>query len=288
MRSLLRQIGVTSALLAPVILGSDAAALNMNFGDVRVRQLSSHGFTANNSELSFDSGATDQLYQMYGYLGTATGTAAVTTTNFNTSSAIAQTVPGTAASSLLLNATGAADLGLAAGSVQIDYTFTLVNDTSAADLDGFLWDVTITNLGLVDLDLVFYQYLDLDLNETATNDVASASATRITVSDGTAPVIFDWQAANGGAADHFQVQTYPGLRNQLDGMGAASDLSDTPASFGPGDFSAAYQYNISLAAGASYTLTAGQVVVPEPTPALLTLLGLAGLAISSGRVREPS
>ena len=39
MRSLLRQIGVTSALLAPLILGSNADALNMTFGDVRVRQL---------------------------------------------------------------------------------------------------------------------------------------------------------------------------------------------------------------------------------------------------------
>jgi hypothetical protein len=277
---MLRQLGATSALFI-LLTAVEVDAININFGDVAVRNLGSYGFTAANSRLSFDSNATDQLYQMYGYLGNTTGTIDVTAANFGTASAIAQVAPDQAASSILLNATGAANLGVANGSIRIDYTFTLVDDTSAADLDGFLWDVSIVNLGLVDLDLVFYQYLDLDLNGTANNDIAGANTTRITVSDGTAPVVFAWYAANGAPADHFAVGPYPGLRNQLDGMGAAQDLGGMAGIFGPADFTGAFQYNISIPAGGSYTLAAGQVVVPEPTPALLTMLGLVGLAVSA-------
>ncbi len=73
------------------------------------------------------------------------------------------------------------------------------------------------------------------------------------------------------------------MRNLLDGMTAATDLSDTSASFGPGDFTGAFQYDFSLPSGATHTLTAGSVSVPEPGSAALAMVGLMGLAVATRR-----
>lgn len=273
----------SALILAVTLSAQQASALNVTLGDVRARNLGSYGFTATNSELSFDSGTTDQLYQMYGYLGNATDTVAINGTYFSVASAIAQTSPGVAESSLLLNGAGATALGLAAGDIRIDYVFRLINDTSPFDLDSFRWDVSIANLGSGSVSLSMYQYLDLDLNGTANDDLASGSGSQIVVADGTAPFVFAWNAANGSPADHFAVQAYPGLRNLLDGMAAAQDLPDTATSFGPADFTGAFQYDFVLAPGGSIDLVGGAVTVPEPAPALLALLGLIGLAAASRR-----
>lgn len=280
MRTLLRRTG--AALALPLLVaGLDARALNVTLGDVRANNLGSYGFTATNSVLSFDGGATDQLYQMFGYLGNASDTVAINGTYFSVASAIAQLSPGVAGSSLLLNATGAGALGLASGSVRIDYTFTLVDDASASDRDSFLWDVAITNLGAAPVSLSMYQYMDLDLNGTANNDVANANLSQMVVSDSTAPFTFRWSAANGGTADHFAVGGYPTVRNLLDGMAAAADLSDSAASFGPGDFTGAFQYDFTLAPGATHSLAGGAIAVPEPGPMVLAMFGIMGLAAAS-------
>jgi hypothetical protein len=189
---------------------------------------------------------------------------------------------------VILDNNGGAALGLAAGNIRIDYTFTLVNDTTPLDYDGFLWDVSITNLSASALDLVFYQYLDLDLDGAGdyADDLADANGARIVVTDNNSPRRFVWHSANGGSADHFQVGVYPSVSNLLNGMAAASDLSDAPASFGPSDFTAAFQYDFYLPAGASYVLASGRVAAPEPSPVLLTLSGLIGISFVSRRARR--
>ncbi len=280
MRTLLRRTG--AVLTLPLLMaGLEARALNVTLGDVQANNLGSYGFTATNSVLSFDGGTTDQLYQMFGYLGNTNDTVTINGTNFSVASAIAQLSPGVAGSSLLLNATGAGALGLAAGSLRVDYTFTLVDDNSPSDRDSFLWDVSLTNLGAAPINLSMYQYMDLDLNATANNDVSNANASQMVVSDATAPFTFQWSAANGGPADHFAVGGYPTVRNLLDGMAAATDLSDTAASFGPGDFTGAFQYDFSLAPGETHTLAGGAIAIPEPGPMVLAMFGIAGLAAAS-------
>lgn len=270
-------------------IAAPATALNMTLGDVAVRALSAYGFTSgNNSELSFDGGTTDELYQMWGYLGNATGTVDVTGTNFNIQSNISQTSPGVAQSSLILDNNGAAALGMGAGDIRIDYTFTLVDDTSPQDLDGFLWDVSVTNNSTSDYDLVFYQYLDLDLDGAGDfgDDLADANTSRILVTDSDSSRSFIWRASNGGSADHFEVQAYASVRTLLDNMGPATDLSDTAASFGPDDFTGAFQYDFYLPAGATFVLASGQVSVPEPSSLLLAVTGLVGLSLVSRRSRR--
>lgn len=265
-----------------LVLGSSAPvhALDITFGDVQVQNLGSYGFTANDSVLSFDSGATDQLYQMFGYIGTAGGVGRVNATNYTEITPISNSGP-IASSVLELNATGAAALGLNPGDIQIAYSFELVNDTSADDLDGFNWDFSITNQSGLDIDLSFYSYLDLDLDGSGDfgDDIANANLDRLIVTDANSSTLYFWHASNSGSADHFEVQEYPQVRNFLDGMGTATDLSDSNANFGPADFTAAFQYDFSILSGESAGSGVGSITpLPEPSTALLVMLGLAGLA----------
>jgi hypothetical protein len=267
-----------------LLAAAEAPALNIASGDVVVRRLGTYGFTHHRSELSFDGRATDQLHQMYGYLGNANGVVPVTKANFDALSGISA-AGNTATSSIVLDANGAGALGLAAGDVEIDYLFTLINDSSAADRDGFSWGIEVRNQSGASLDLVFYSYLDLNLDGAAdyADDRALADLTRILVSDSSSGTRYEWRASAGGSATHFEVQQYPLVQNLLDGMGSATDLSDSVASFGPGDFSGAFQYDFRLAVGESFKLVTS---VPEPSTALMTALGLLGLSLLGSRVRS--
>jgi hypothetical protein len=267
--------------VAAGIAATPAHALNMTVGDVVVRQLGSYGFVSNGSVLSTDGGATDQLYQMFGYLGTTSGVIRVDGSTFTAISAIAQS--GNQASSTISLSGGAGTLGLSAGDIRIGYTFTLVDDGSPADRDDFQWDISIENTSGGVLDLVFYSYLDLDIDGAADfgDDVVDADTTRMLISDGTPSSTsqFRWGASSSGSADHFQVGQYPSVRDTLDGMTSAQDLSDSQATFGPGDFTGAFQYSMTLAAGEVFSLGLGGVTsVPEPGSAVLAWLGLVGIA----------
>ncbi len=265
---------------AAAAIASPAMALDITDGDVVVRNLGDFGFTANDSFLSFDSGGTDQLFQMFGYLGTAAGVERVNGTNFDVVTSLSNVGP-VATSVLELNATGAAALGLTAGDIRLQYTFELVNDTTPDDLDGFNWDFNITNQSALDLDLTFYSYLDLDLDGAGDfgDDIATADRRQIIVQDANSSTVYHWNASSSGLADHFQVQQFPTVRNFLDGLSTVTDLSDNDTNFGPADFTAAYQYDFTIAAGDTDGNGVGSISpIPEPSTGLLVMLGLAGLA----------
>lgn len=286
----------TRALAIGILLSGLAAgqahALDMVVGDVTVANLGSYGFDAQGTEspasetgvLTFDSGVTDELFQMFGYLGTASGHVRIDSTSFNVSSAISQA--GTSAvSQLTLSAAGAAALGLTTGAITVDYKFDLIDDTSAQDVDRLGWDITLTNTTASAIDVSLYTYLDLDLGGAADfgDDLASSNLSRMTLTDADDPTaLFVWSVGSG-TADHFQVGTYPSVRTALNNMTSAQDLNDTSATFGPSDFSGAYQFDRSLAAFGSQTIQLNTRVVPEPQPALLTGLGLVGLAFYGRR-----
>ena len=272
------------ALLVTLVLAAPSLAIDITEGDVVVQNLGSYGFTANNSVLSYDSGATDELYQMFGYIGNANGVVRVNATYFNIVSAITATA-NVATSTVTIDANGAAVLGLASGDIEIAYTFTLTDDSGPADADQFSWSADIRNVSTAALDLVFYSYLDLDLGGASDfgDDIADADIYRILVRDPDDPDTFLWEPVTG-PADHFEVTTYPGLRNKLDNLSSATDLADTGAMFGPADFTAAFQHDLlNLAPGATRSIAYGVVATPEPESAALLGLGLAGLAAAGRR-----
>jgi len=241
--------------------------------------LDSWAFSGNSfdsNRLSFDGGVTDHLYELYGYLGNANSVVRVTPANFDEAVAIGG-VGSTASSQLLLNAAGAAELGLAAGDIRLDYAFAIVESTRS-----LVWDVSVTNTSLATLDLVFYAYVDLDLEGSVENDLATGGVGGFRVTDETTG--FDLAFRSSTAADRFEVAAFPNLQTALDnmlGVGAA-DLANTGTPFGPADFSGALQFDFSLAPGGSQGL--GMLLIPEPATAILLAFGLLGLVLA-GRKR---
>jgi len=286
-RTTLRSLAGAAVLAA----ASSASALNLTYGDVAVRNLDSWGFTAANGQLMTDwngTSGTDQLYQMYGYVGTASGMVAVNNTSFRTGcnagicgSVIAATGANTASSRIVLNQNvGNGATRLARNSLTLTYDFKLVDNTSAADLDQFNWTISFTNNSASAMSFVFYSYLDLDLLGTAGDDLATVvlGGQGIDVTDASVPTAptFGW-GYQGMTASHYQVSAYPGLQNTLNGWTSAQNLSDTNSlAATPGDVTAAFQYTIALAPGQTLSLTAA---VAEPTTAAMLGAGLLGLAL---------
>jgi hypothetical protein len=184
----------------------------------------------------------------------------------------------TASSQLVLNAAGAAQLGLAAGDITLDYDFTLENATHS-----LLWDIGVTNASLAGPDLVFYAYFDFDLEGSFGDDLATGGVTGFQVVDGATG--FALSAGSSSAAAHYQLAAFPNVQVALDAMqaGGAANLPDGSAAFGPGDFTGALQFDFALAPGGTQTL--GMMLVPEPATVIQLGLGLFGLVLA-GRKRR--
>jgi hypothetical protein len=240
--------------------------------------LDSWAFSGSSPEsnlLSFDAGLTDQLFELYGYLGNANSVVRVTPANFDELAPVAG-VGSTASSQLVLNSTGAAALGLSAGDIRLDYAFEIVEATRS-----LIWDVGVSNLGAAALDLVFYAYLDLDLEGDFGNDLATGGVGGFRVQDGATGL--DLGFGTTAPADHYQVAPFPNLQSALDGLlgVGAADLADAGTPFGPADFTGALQFDFSLAPGGAQGL--GIRLIPEPDTAILLALGLLGLAHAGRR-----
>jgi len=265
------------ALLCLLCAPRDASAWVITDGNARAG-LDSWGFSGNSidsSQLSFDGGLTDHVYELYGYLGNATSVVRVTPVNFDELAPIGG-AGATASSQLVLNAAGAAALGLAAGDIRLDYGFALAEATRS-----LIWDVDVINAGSAALDLVFYAYFDLDLEGSFGDDLATGGVDGFRLTDGATG--FDLNVGSSSAADHYQVAAYPNVQVALDAMqgAGAANLPDAGAPFGPGDFTGALQFDFSVAPGGSQTL--GILLIPEPATAIQLGLGLFGLVLAGRR-----
>jgi hypothetical protein len=140
--------------------------------------------------------------------------------------------------------------------------------------------VTITNPTASPLTISLFHYLDYDLNGDPSNHTATGGLAGMTITNGLTKATY----TPGTAASHYQVAT----GGTLDAgflNGTVTSLNDTGLPFGPDDWSGAYQWNLTIPAGQSATVTFAMDVSPAPEPGTVLGLAAAGLAGWAARRR---
>ena len=158
------------------------------------------------------------------------------------------------------------------------YTSTLNHGTSAGNAT-LSQSFQINNPGVTALTVALYNYADIDANGSAPldTDTATGGVTAITDTDGPWQVV---HSAVGAAA--FQVSVFSNIRDFLLDT-SVNNLNNTGLPFGPGDYTGAFQWNLSIPAGQSATVTSALAISPVPEPGALLLAGAAGAAALAWR-----
>ena len=132
----------------------------------------------------------------------------------------------------------------------------------------------ITNTGQSAVDVALFNFVDLDVGGTAGGDsgIIDGTGTLMTIEDDGGDVV-EWL---GVGADAWEIRSFNGLFVDLDGT-EPYDLDNSGSPFGSGDFTGAFQWNLTIAPDSSVRITAGGGVnTPAiPAPGALALLGLA-------------
>lgn len=136
---------------------------------------------------------------------------------------------------------------------------------------------TVFNTSNDPLTLNLFNYADLDMNQSASDDSADLNGVNIIrVTDGGNS---GWRA-NYEGTDAYQVASFAGLRNILNDPNA-DDLNNTGLPFGPGDWTGAFQWSFSI--GSFSAATASATITIIPTPGALALAGVGGLLAARRR-----
>lgn len=127
---------------------------------------------------------------------------------------------------------------------------------------------SITNPGSVPLVITLFNYADFDVNASAGGDSATGNINSMTITEGSTSIVFS--ASNASA---FQVAAFAAVRDLL--LNANVDnLNNTGLPFGPGDFTGAYQWNLTVQPGGTLNVeSAWAITVAVPEPATLACVG---------------
>jgi hypothetical protein len=129
--------------------------------------------------------------------------------------------------------------------------------------------------------LNLFSYLDYDLAASAGGDSATLLGPgSMQITDTTWVGMYD-----GPNSFAYQVDTFANVRTLLNNANA-DNLNNTGLPFGPGDFTAAYQWNPTLTLGQTMQIQTRMTVTNVPEPATGVALALGGLAILALRRRR--
>lgn len=126
-----------------------------------------------------------------------------------------------------------------------------------------------------DLNISLFHYNDFDANATAATDTYSYSNGVFTVSDGPVTLFHSGNNANAYQAAVFSANRM-GLNDAL-----VTNLNNTVVG-SPGDYTGAFQWNLTIPAGGSMTI-GGVIGYAIPAPGAVALFGFAGLAATRRR-----
>lgn len=176
-------------------------------------------------------------------------------------------------------------VGYDAGEYTVELDYTLTGGTGGSGVASIAELIRITNTTDQEIEIVFFQYSDFDLNGTSGGDsVVITGGNTATQTEG---VISISESIVTPLPSEVEAGFFAATLNKLND-GDADNL-DGATSAGPGDVTWAFQWNIVLApagdSGSSYLISKIKSVSVVPEPTSFMLLGLAGLAVASRRRR---
>jgi hypothetical protein len=168
-----------------------------------------------------------------------------------------------------------------------------VSDASGGSLIGGSLSSTLSifNSGAVPIQLALFSYLDLELGGSRLGDRAMLDETTppylIDIEDRPWRALFySGQTAGQQVPNKYHVGEYSTLRDLLTDN-AVTNLNNMGLPFGPGDFTAAYQWNVNLGAGGTTVFFVGLTAfVPEPGTLALLCSGVVVFASHRRRRRN--
>ncbi len=121
--------------------------------------------------------------------------------------------------------------------------------------------VAVTNVTVNPITIHLFNYQDFDLQPNLADDVATlVGPGRIRVSDAARVAIGEFRGSGSAA---YQVGAFPALRTILTNA-TADTLANTGLPFGPGDFTGAYEWDVTLLPGEARTISSVFSVTPAP------------------------
>jgi hypothetical protein len=164
----------------------------------------------------------------------------------------------------------------------------LTGNTAGSGQSQLNEDITVSNLSGSPLDFHFFQYSDFDLFGTSSGqsvqffqNSANNQYYKAVQTDGTRTVT---ETVNSTIfpIGHFEAALFNTTLSSLTD-GASTTLNDV-ASAGVGDVTFSYQWDVTLAPGASFQLSKLIEIVPEPSS--MAILALAGISMVIYRRRS--
>lgn len=167
-------------------------------------------------------------------------------------------------------------LQYSAANVRIEPSWRLQGGLPGSGRADMIETIVITNTGAQQLNISFFQYSDFDLAGTVQDQsVQIAGGPHNTAQQSDINGFTLNETVVTPPPTHYQVATFPTILGMLND-GVVDNLNDTAGPIGPGDLTWAFQWDFSIAPGASITISKDKSIVP--TPGSFALLGLAGLA----------
>lgn len=161
----------------------------------------------------------------------------------------------------------------------IDVTFTLTGGAAGSGSSDINETILITNTSGAPLSFHFFQYSDFDLCGQGGDSVQfnpAAPNNQVLLWDDSCQLTETFAQPS---ASHREAGFFSATRTSLND-GSPTTLSDNNGA-GPGDVTWAYQWDVVLGAGGSFTISKDKLISPVPEPTSLLLLG-AGL-LGAGR-----
>lgn len=149
-------------------------------------------------------------------------------------------------------------------------------------------DLRLTTSGTTAQDLTLFHYLDLDLGGTGNNDsaalVEAGGVKSMRVTDPR------WRATYfGGVNNGLASEAFNGLLQSLSDGGVTNlNPNGQGFPFGPGNWTGAYQYNVTVRPGITTELGVRVRIVPEPIALALFGIGCVGLLGIFARRSRPA